>query len=1327
MAPSKPKPKGKARRSPSPFPGFKFPAHNLPKVEFAPPRSAKPNGEAHSTDQLRPSSSPAPGLHIPPPYNPPKVEFARAPGFGKPDGDAKPNGEARSADQPRPSSSPAPGFKFSSQNPSPMAFGAPPAPGSATSAAEFDFSVAPTEGQFKRLNDLLIAENKRLKAANEKYYDDNTKLYGQREEFTKRDKYISSLLEGEQAKNHRLENEVEKLDKDKARLENDLDDFREEHDVAMDKCAAAELSEKTATEQLRGARYLRDKAEREKADLLKRIKRAEDQVGRAKKVIETLKPTGPIQPNELMKRVQQGLAEANDLVENTEEERDRFQLACGELEKCNEFLEKNNTELEAEKVVLSEEIEQLKTRVEEFEDGNCFRVVELTRLTGESNRFQADNEELRRHRQEIIDERNKTVETMSQQIAKITAEREDFDKQAEKFVNEQRQLVEANDLEIARITAEREEFGKEAEKFVNEQRQLVESKDLEIARITAERQSVAKAGEQGDAEKFVNEQRQLVEAKDQEIARITAEREEFGKEAEKFVNEQRQLVESKDLEIARIAAECQSTTKAGEQGVRETNETIATHDQAELAKLRADLRSLSEQHEALKKEGRQLLRMLKERNVAQNKRIAQLEAACKNGSKEVGEAIEERNQISQLEAACENYDQLDGSKDFEEAIEERNKMIEAKDQEIARLTDANKEIARLTDANKEIARLTDANKNAESHYNSLQKRAEEIVAERDNQIQEQATTIEDQRRELSNAGTSFAEYQTLVQAKESEIAALKSENIKAAATIGNRAGDMDNCYETIRDLQAAKKVLETENSELKAARTVETSSLDAPDQESGTDMEIQQKLAALESALTESRAQETAQKNIVTELQSQCKELSETLAASKTNFEAIVQGCERQIESQKKEMAEVGAACDAYREMEQALSNELADLKQQLQELSSKAKASAALEKQLERAIEDRDATIRGAGQTIEGLKHEAQDLKALIKIYEEEQVEAKNLWKGKETKREPNLGEEKRKLIEFYEKRLADQEEEFKKKLHENEEDCEEAFWHLDKVQGELMTDVNKLERYVEELREKTKGLEHELESCRKDAKTKDEDTDRPNGPLRDYLGRFSTSVSPMGVGQRGRVEQPRRRRRERWGSDSEDTDDEEPIPRLRRQISDELVVSMGNASTQTDNPPRTSDCTTQTTSSSEPAVAEVSIQAKPSKRYTTSEMATQTERGSISDVKRHGQPEIKSEIKLEGKPSVSSAETQTVPRKKAIPLWWRLLYYLLLCLIMLAFSSALWLCESARRERAMWREANDYTRRAAFSVLGGGGTGMWKPAWFWREPLVEMSTRYY
>ncbi|KAL8959781.1 MAG: hypothetical protein Q9193_003408 [Seirophora villosa] len=1257
MAPSKPKPKGK----------------------YPPPVSAQPNGEAHSTDQPRPFSSSTFGFHVPPPNNPPKVEFARAPGFGKPDGHAKPNGEAHATNQPRPSSSLAPAFKFSSQNPSPVTFGAPPAPGSATSAAEFEFSVARTDSQFKRLNDLLIAENKKLKAENETFRGDNTKLYGERAESSKDNKYISSLLEGEQAKNHRLANEVEKLDKEKAILENDLDDFREEHDVAMDKCAAAELSEKTATEQLRGARYLRDKAESENAELSKRIKRAEDQLRRAKRVNETLKPTGPIQPNEMTKRVGQALAEANDLAEKFEVERDELQLVCDALTKSNTNYENDNAEFDTVKAKLHEEIQQLKTRVEELEDGNCLGVVEMTRLTGESNRFQADNEELQRQRQEISDERN----TKDQEIAKLTAERAVFNKEAQSFVNEQRQLVEAKDREIAKITAERKDFEKEAEKFVNEQRQLVEAKDLEIAKITAERKD-------------------------------------FEKEAGKFVNEQRQLVEAKDQEIARITAECQSVVKAGEQGVRESSKTIANHDQTEIAKLRADLTNLSEENENLKKEGRELLGKLKERNVAQNKRIAQLKPACENGSKDVGEAIEERNQVSQLEPACENYGQLNGSKDFEEAIEERNKIIEAKVQEIARLTDANKEIARLTDANKEIVRLTDANKYAESQYNSLQKKVEEFVAERDNKIQEQATTIEDQKQELNNAGNSFADYRALVQAKENEIAALKSENIKATVTMGNHKGDMDNCHETIRDLQAAKKVLETENSELKAAGTVETSS--------GPDVEIQQKLAALESALKDSRAKETGQKSMITELQSQRTELSQTLTASQTKLETTVQGCEKRIESLKKELAEVGAASDAYREKEQALNNEVTDFKQQLQELSSKYKASTDLQKQLERVLEDRNATNSRASQTIEGLKREVQDLKALVKAYDEEQVKAENLWRGKETKGEPNLGMEKRQLIGLYEKRLEEQATKFEKALDENKENFEEAFGQLDEAKTAITTNVNKLERHVEELREQTKGLELELEICRKDAKSKDEDTDRANGLLRDNLSRFSVSVSPNRARKRGGNGQPRQHG---WGSDydssDDDADDEKPRPQPRRQISDESVVSMGTASTQTDNPPRTSDSTTQTTSSSGTAEAEVAMQAKPSKRYTTTEMATQTERESISDVKRHDQPEIKPEIKLEGKSDVSSADTQTVSHQKTIPLWWRLVYYLVLCLTMLAFVGALWMCESARRERAMWREANDYTRRAAFSVVGGGGTGMWKPAWFWKEPLIDMSNRYY
>ncbi|KAL8970496.1 MAG: hypothetical protein Q9197_003780 [Variospora fuerteventurae] len=1144
------------------------------------PRKPKQKGKAHSTDQ-RPLFK--------------TLELAGS----STSRSAKPNGEGPSTEQPRPSSPSGSPSKFPPPNPPLIAFGAPSTPGNATSMPDFKFDPTPTEGQFKRFNDLLMAENRRLKEANEKYHKDNTKCYGDVQSLTQSYRMVSSTLEGEQIKNNRLENEVEKLDKDKSRLEHDFDDFKEEHDIAIDKCAAAELNEKTLMDQLRGARYLREKAEKENSTLLKQIVRAEDQMARWKKLIETLKPEGPIHDHEMLMKLGKGLAEANDMLEKAENERDTIQDACEDLQKSNEYYENDNLRLEEEKTTLYNENEQLKVRIEEFEDSNADQLVDWTRLDGERNRFEVQVKEMQLEQEGIINEHNKTVEALHQQLARITTERDDLGKQADEYVSKQ------------------------------------------IAQITADRDSVL---------------------------------------------------------------------KDGEQYVRETRKTIDSQ-QAEIVKLKEDNKADGEQYEKWRQGGNAMLETLTGRDEAQKKQIAQLG----------------------------NSSELDTSKDVEEAIAKRNKVIEAKDGE--------------------IARLTDANKNAESEYNSLQKRAEEVVAERDTKIQEQASIIDDQKYELSIRDTSVSEHQVFIQAKESELAALRNQSIRAAAKIENIEG-------INRELQIEKDVLEKELSEVKAARNVETSNIHGPERpfddenfgqqggrkvedlqeeltatkaaleakdraiaelkdehfagESGPDTELQRKLAASDSALIECRAQAAAQESDISKLQSQCIELSEDLATSKTEFEAIIQGCEGRIESQKKELAELGAANDEHLEKEQALSNEIADLTSKVQEAINKGKTFAYQEKQLEKAIEERDATIRKHEQTIEGLKNEAQDLKAQVNVYEDERAEAKNTWKGKETKSDTDdLAKEKRRLTEEFEKRLAAQESGFQKRIDKNEDACNDTFLMLQGIQGGLQKDADEVHRTVVELRQKTNDLEHELEAYRKGVKTKDDDSNGAGGPSRNELGRFSLPVSPMHLEQRGRVLQPRRRQRELWGSDSETTEDEESIPRRGHHSSDKSIVSVQNASTQVDNSSRMSDSTTQTTSNSEPAVAELAVQTKPSKRSMAGEMATQTEPESVLDIKLAISPSIS--------PSISNAETQTMPREKTVPLWWRLLYYFLLCLMILIFFGSLWRSESARRERAMWQAANEYTRRAVFSVQGGGGTGTWVPAWLWREPLIEMSTRQY
>ncbi|KAI4233237.1 MAG: hypothetical protein LQ349_004537 [Xanthoria aureola] len=82
--------------------------------------------------------------------------------------------------------------------------------------------------------------------------------------------------------------------------------------------------------------------------------------------------------------------------------------------------------------------------------------------------------------------------------------------------------------------------------------------------------------------------------------------------------------------------------------------------------------------------------------------------------------------------------------------------------------------------------------------------------------------------------------------------------------------------------------------------------------------------------------------------------------------------------------------------------------------------------------------------------------------------------------------------------------------------------------------------------------------------------------------------------------------------------------------------------------------------------------------------------------------------------------------PRPKSLSRW-RWLWYLLTILAMVILILAASYGESARRERNMWLEANDFTRRAVYSVRAGGGTGMSVPAWLWNDQLIDLAEYYH
>ncbi|KAL8851169.1 MAG: hypothetical protein Q9221_003889 [Calogaya cf. arnoldii] len=89
-----------------------------------------------------------------------------------------------------------------------------------------------------------------------------------------------------------------------------------------------------------------------------------------------------------------------------------------------------------------------------------------------------------------------------------------------------------------------------------------------------------------------------------------------------------------------------------------------------------------------------------------------------------------------------------------------------------------------------------------------------------------------------------------------------------------------------------------------------------------------------------------------------------------------------------------------------------------------------------------------------------------------------------------------------------------------------------------------------------------------------------------------------------------------------------------------------------------------------------------------------------------------------------ISTPEEQ--PSQNRLPRW-RWLRYLFLMLSFVILLFAVSYGESARRERNMWLEANDFTRRAVYSVRAGGGTGTGVPSWLWDDQLLDPAKYYY
>ncbi|KAL9595318.1 MAG: hypothetical protein Q9219_006514 [cf. Caloplaca sp. 3 TL-2023] len=409
----------------------------------------------------------------------------------------------------------------------------------------------------------------------------------------------------------------------------------------------------------------------------------------------------------------------------------------------------------------------------------------------------------------------------------------------------------------------------------------------------------------------------------------------------------------------------------------------------------------------------------------------------------------------------------------------------------------------------------------------------------------------------------------------------------------------------------------------------------------------------------------------------------------------------RKLKNLQQDMAEMGAAIEEDRGREAGKDNEISELSRKNREAEAKVKSSFSIVTQLEARTADQDRIIQQNGQAIQVLKKELRHLRENAQKHEAETAELRKLAADRVTKGQRQFNKRVGQLKDEHDKELADAHAQFKQISEEQVALADVEFERLQTAMAGLTADTNAVHKRISELQQTVRIQQEQLDTLRAEKAPKQVEASIKKRPANE-LARFSPSVSPSPSGRkprgggwlgRSRGREQTKRDPEYWYSDwsGEEEDEEEgrksgsvgevigvrPPQPSRRSSSPAKVLKGGrkDASAQTSEAHvPTTDCSVQTT---DPSLGQ--LRPEPN----DADAATQ-----ITAIQPQPPPHPPS----------------TGPRRS----WWAaLLFWLCFLLMAAAMISAALHGQQTRRERLLWLRANDWTRRAAVPVCGGGRGG--------------------
>ncbi|KAL8843341.1 MAG: hypothetical protein Q9170_000199 [Blastenia crenularia] len=436
----------------------------------------------------------------------------------------------------------------------------------------------------------------------------------------------------------------------------------------------------------------------------------------------------------------------------------------------------------------------------------------------------------------------------------------------------------------------------------------------------------------------------------------------------------------------------------------------------------------------------------------------------------------------------------------------------------------------------------------------------------------------------------------------------------------------------------------------------------------------------------------------------------------------------RQIERLQIQVADLDKVCEGYCGENEVKDTEISKLTREVQVVEGQGREKKIY---LERKIKHKDQIIAKKETATGELENKVQDLTSQIEAYQKKEAEVEFL-DVKETGVQDTLSGIKARLEARYEKQLEqlqDMQKHADKKSAEYVARMDEEFTNLEGGKSGLEADVQSLIERVGELLTLQDDLRREVDANTK--KVSQSHVEKKMKPSNE-LARSSHPLSSAPNFD------------SKWNSSSDDESEDAMArrsPVRRRHYAPYRLYDppclIKNSSTQTDDWPGMPTPT-------------LPIEAKAHRN--TMEMGTQTEIESKPDAADKAAEIVQVDaeldstemamkiVQVDSKGDTAEKAAQTIPvyipaavavtsptASPEISLGRRPLYWFLILLVMAIIILGVLYGESARRERTMWLKANDYTRRAVISLREGGGTGTKVPAWLWKEPLLDLSNRYY